>query len=247
MRLYDTVHPMVNLPALPEYRPLVWTLDRRLARCRANNPRTTTGRGAARRSAHEHELDELCFLAWACRTPGVLVEIGRRRNGGPIVRRPGQVEPRARRRALATVEPYRLLHEPIEGQARAARGFRALLGVALDWWAEFGPHHGWAERQSARRAARQAEATSWYLPRRMWPQFTVARAVARWIAAALLTLHEWWDALIPAPRSRSEAEGRGAGARASASPARTTETRCRDQRAEPLGAMLRRLQLTFGA
>jgi len=243
MRGYDNVHPMVNLPDAPKFSPPAWPLERRLAWTRASNPGTTTGAGARRRSRHEHELDELLALARSCTQPGALVSIARRSNGGPVVRPGGGVK-RGRGGALmTTVEPYRLLHEPVEGEARALRGFRAALLVALDWLAEHGPASGWALRQSAPRAGRLPEATSWYLPRSSWAAFYTARAVLRWMAAALLTMTEWWAALIPAPRSRSEANGRGAGARTRASEAPETRTRCRDQSGGGWEATARRIGL----
>jgi len=243
MRGYDNVHPMVNLPDAPKFSPPSWSLERRLSWTRASNPGTTTGAGARRRSRHEHELDELLALARACTQPGALVSIARRSNGGPVVRPGGGVK-RGRGGALmATVEPYRLLHEPVEGEARALRGFRAAAVLLLDWLAAHGPASGWAEAQSAPRAAREADATAWYLPRANWAAFYAYREAGRLLAAILLTLHEWWDSLIPTPRFRSEARGRGAEARTRASEAPETRTRCRDQSAHGWEAVARRIGL----
>lgn len=234
-----------NLLEAPSFTPSSWTLDRALDWTRTRNPRTSSGAGARRRAAYEHQVDDHLALLSACDRQGVVVAVDRSAR-----LRTGRAALRAARASAAeltihTLEPWALLHTT---PASSPAGLRALIARALmlvAWCRAYDPARaGWARATVRARTGRDT-ATSVYLPRGSWRAFVAWRRVVRALVALLIRIATWASRLIPlrrpaAPRPKAE-EQQDAGR----SRERSDRTTYRDQRATWRDVATRIEQLHF--
>lgn len=200
MALYPTAAVADNLLDPLSIPTSTWSTRRRLRWTRDDNPRHGSGRGARRRSAYEHQLDELLLLVAALDDPSATVLVGRHRC-------------RARRRQFITpdvpmecrckvrqLRPWELLYSDLQGRSRVIAAYRRRMGPLAQWLRDNHPRVGWAEPMPKRRARAVAEATGWYLRAACWSLFHAYRRVARVLVELLRTLDRWWWSLLPVPR-----------------------------------------------
>jgi len=182
-----------------------WSIERRLSWSRGDNPGHNSGRGSARRSRYEHQLDEHLLLLRAADDPSGAVLIGRHhcraRRGQWIT----PVEEMACRCKTRQVHPWLLLYSALEGRRLVVDAYRAKLLTLLRWLRDNHPRAGWGEPMSKTRRARVKGATDWYLRAAAWPLFYAWRRVVTIFVEMLRTLDRWWFSLLPVPRSSSPA------------------------------------------
>jgi hypothetical protein len=190
-----------------------------------NNGRHTTGAGARRRSAYEHQLDDHRALLRAFDTQGVVLGVSR--NARVKTSDGARLAARAAAAVLPSesIEPHALMHD---AQAQPRPGVAALrweIALRLAWTRENDPAvAGWARPQSVGRMARDPRATGFLLPRRSWTRFTSWRQVVREIARLALRLHRLLSRAIPLRRDfapTAQPEGRSHGVAGESRPGAT--------------------------
>lgn len=201
MESYPTTAPHDNPHVAPHQPSATWSLADRLARTRAGNPRTTSGAGARRRAAYEHQLDDHLALLTACATPGAIVRLDRSARLGRADAPRRAARPSAALLAKQTLEPRAL----IEGARGQRDGFpasvaRTIAQLIARCEAQHPARAGWALKQSTPRTVTDPHATGFYLPRRSWQSFTTWRRWVRAIARLLLLLYALLARPIPLRR-----------------------------------------------
>jgi hypothetical protein len=195
VRLYPNDRPDSNLLEPIPLAGRRWTLRQRLAFAREENHRTSSGRGVARRTRHELQLDEGLELLAACAVQGAVVRVGTR---GHIVRGKRDV-----RVGIVALSP--------EGERSAAvRAYRAKAAPLIEWLHTNGPRAGWALPMKKKRPQGKQRTATWYLPRRSYSAFYAWRRVLRRLASLLVTLDTFWELLLAAPSPSPERAARPA-------------------------------------